>query len=101
MPDHYHQLLTHCLRDEPKAHRDAVLSKYPRHTQAIVRRALMVGLAGRLATAIIHAGANDDQLTRAERRALRRDRLAAIGETWLRDRVAAMVVEHFERRRAA
>lgn len=94
----YSQLLTRCLAVEDKAHRDAVLAKYSPQVRAIMQ-SQMQGIAKRLANHIYFADDREQSLSREQRRELRRRRLAAIREPWLRDRVEAMVREMFEQAR--
>lgn len=88
MSDRYADIINRCLQQEDPAHRDAVLAEYPPQTQAIVRR-LLQDLDKRLATYV----------ARGDTRAERNDRLNAIREPWLRERVRAMVIERHQQRR--
>lgn len=90
MSDRYSDIIDRCLEREDLAHRDAVLAEYPPQVQAIVRR-LLKDLDERLATYV----------ARGETRAERNDRLDAIREPWLRERVRAMMVERFEQCKGA
>lgn len=100
MTDQYSTILARCLARQDKAHRDAVLAEYPPHTQAIMRR-MMQGIAKRLAAYIVNAGAREWNINAGDRRRLRRERLAAIKEPWLRERVEVIVKEMFAERRRA
>jgi hypothetical protein len=100
MTVHYSTILTQCLAHKDKIHREQVLLQHDPATVEIVRR-VMQGIAKRLANYIVHAGARDYDLTAADRRKLRRERLAAIREPWLRERVSAMVKERYPKYRAA
>lgn len=101
MPERYSEIAARCLALEDKAHREAILARYDKHIQASVRH-LMDGLAQQHAARVRYAGAGrrirmgpgDYRLmTAAERKALGRQRLAAIEPEWLRRRVRAKVLE--------
>ena len=93
--DRYAHILDRCLEHEDKAHRDAVLSEYPEHVSDIVHRAMMRGIATRLAGWIRHAG-KAANVGGEERPSLTRKRLAAVNPKWLRSRVETMVREMME-----
>lgn len=99
MPERYADILARCLAFEDKAHRERVLLGLDPETAVVVRSQLQ-GLAKRLTAHIAYAGINDEQITKEQRRARRRERLEAIPEPWLRERVEVMVREHFAGRKS-
>lgn len=97
MTNRYATILANCLEREEKSQRDAVLAELSPEIRVIICSQLQ-GIARRLTAYIVHAGAREHHLSAEQRRQLRRERLAAIKERWLRERVEAMVRERFETR---
>lgn len=92
--DSYRDILARALKHEHKQHRDQVLSTYPEQVQARVR-AMMEGMAKRLATSVQYAGCADG----CPGIDARRRRLSVIEPEWLRRRVENIVRERFEAKR--
>jgi len=95
-PIRYSEILDRCLAHEDKAHRDAVLAEFPENVQRIVR-GLMTGIAKRLASYVRVSAKRERHLDRNVRRQRYRQRLDAIHPPWLRQRVATIAGECWER----